>query len=78
MTEILHLRDGSVAIVPRPADGALRDRVERAARDKTTAVHLSGMPALRFVAADGSGLTEVSTDQGFAVSAFDRRVRSAP
>ena len=31
-----------------------------------------------FVAADGSGLTEVSTDQGFAVSTFDRRVGSVP
>jgi hypothetical protein len=31
-----------------------------------------------FVAADGSGLTAVSTDQGFAVSEFDQRVGSAP
>jgi hypothetical protein len=31
-----------------------------------------------FVAADGSGLTEVSTDQGNAVSEVDRRVGSAP
>ena len=31
-----------------------------------------------FVAIDGSGLTEVSTDQGFAVSEVDRRVGPSP
>jgi hypothetical protein len=29
-----------------------------------------------FVAIDGSALTEISTDQGFAVSSFDKRVGS--